>query len=78
MRIKVTRARRNPVAGVETWYATSRTKKGVRYMVLRFALPNPLFICQCNDSFGRRLPHLGQNTYSHCGHSKAVRKARKA
>jgi len=71
----VEKAKRNPVEGVTTFYVRSRSNPKQKHMVVRFALPNPLLICQCNDSFGRRLPHMGQNTYSHCWHASRVKKA---
>lgn len=73
--MNVKKAKRNPVVGVTTFYVASRSVPGKKHMVLRFDLPrNPLYICQCNDSFGRRLPHMGRNTYSHCIHIQRVKK----
>ena len=75
--MRVSKAKSNPVAGVETFYVTSSSKKNVKYIVLRFALPTPLFVCECRDSFSRRLPHLGRPTYSLCKHAALVAKRAK-
>jgi hypothetical protein len=72
----VQKAKRNPVKGVTTFYVSSRSVPGKKYMVVRFDTPNPLFFCQCSDYFGRRLPHLGQNTFSHCEHIKKARRTK--
>lgn len=69
------RADRNPVKGVTTFYVPSETDPKVKYMVLRFDAMK-LFFCQCNDFFGRKLPHLGQNTFSHCKHIRKIRRAK--
>ena len=48
----IKKAKRNPVEGVTTFYVPSRSIPGKQYMVLRFEIKrNPLYICQCNDSF---------------------------
>lgn len=73
--MKIRRAKRNPVKGVTTFYVSSETEPGVEYMVVRFDdMPNKLCFCQCGDFFGRKLPHLGRNTFSHCKHAKLIRK----
>lgn len=71
--MKVRRAKRNPVKGVTTFYVTSEENPSDEYMVVRFD-SNKLCFCQCNDFFGRKLPHLGRNTFSHCKHAKKVRR----
>jgi hypothetical protein len=73
--MKVRRAKRNPVKGVTTFYVTSEEDPKVEYMVVRFDnTPNKLTFCPCKDFFGRKLPHLGRNTFSHCKHGQKVRR----
>jgi hypothetical protein len=71
------RAKKNPTRGALTFYVPSENPKYPkhRYMVV-FVLRDGkwLAFCQCNDFFGRKLPHFGTNTFSTCKHIQKVKK----
>lgn len=81
--MNVKKAKRNPVDHVTTFYVPSETTPGDTYMVVRIVdnlersgrFRRTRWFCQCDDFFGRRLPHLNQNTFSGCKH---IRKAKEA
>lgn len=76
----VTKARRNPVKGVTTFYV-QRTRSSTRHIVQRIVRSwadargrvRARLFCDCKDFMCRRLPHIGTNTFSFCIHTRAVR-----
>lgn len=80
--MKVRKAKRNPVDHVTTFYVPSETAPRETYMVVRIVTNlaknvrrRTRWFCQCDDFFGRKLPHFNQNTFSGCKHIKAARRA---
>jgi hypothetical protein len=81
--MKIKTAKRNPVDHVTTFYAPSETNPGTTYMVVRIVtnlersgrFRKTQWFCQCDDFFGRKLPHLNTNTFSGCKHIKAAKEA---
>jgi len=58
----IRKSKRNPVRGATTFAVRSGSH---RYLVVRLGRR---WFCQCADFFGRKLPHLGRNTFSGCKH----------
>jgi hypothetical protein len=72
----VSQAKRNPVKGCTTYYVSSSSTPGKKYMVLLIKMGRRFaFFCQCDDFFGRRLPHIGANTFSCCKHINQVKES---
>lgn len=57
------------------FYVTSEKNQDEKYMVVQHG---QLFLCQCNDFFGRRLPSLGSPDFTLCKHGEFVRQALEA
>lgn len=74
--MNVSLAKKNPFAGVRTFYVDSETEEDVRYMVVEVKREGHSgYYCQCNDFFGRWLPLIGLNVGGFCKHIKATREA---
>lgn len=52
------------------YYVTSEKHPSERYMVIQHG---QLFLCQCNDFFGRKLPNLGGPDFELCKHGEFVK-----
>ena len=63
----IRKSKSNPVRGVTTFAVRNGSH---RYLVVR---ARRQWFCNCRDFFGRRLPHLGTNTFSCCKHIRRTK-----
>jgi hypothetical protein len=69
----VTLAKSNLVRGARTFYVTSETEPGKKYIVVLIERDgHRIPFCQCTDCFARKLPFVFTNQFSHCKHGAAV------
>jgi hypothetical protein len=68
--------KKTAIPGALTFYVPSETDpKRKPYMVV-FVMRGRKWqaFCQCNDFFGRKLPHLGTKKFAVCKHIEKVQK----
>lgn len=69
-------AQKNQVAGVRTFYVQSDSDPETEYIVVEIKRDGKTtYFCNCGDFFGRKLPFLGLNLFSHCKHGQGVKDA---
>lgn len=79
MATKARQAARNPINYTTTFYVPSESAPAKSYMVVRVVTDvasktrKTLWFCQCSDFFGRKLGHIGTNSFSGCKHIRAAK-----
>lgn len=73
--MNVRMAKKNPIAGVRTFYVGSESEPGVEYLVVEIKRDGTQRYCNCGDFFARRLPFIHTNLFSECKHAVAVKEA---
>lgn len=68
----VTKATKNPVAAVRTFFVQSENDEQKQYVVVEIKRDGTQYYCNCGDFFFRKLPFIGTNLYSNCKHINAV------